>query len=107
MNIRKWFAAALCTVTLLVFNLACASKPNQSATSAADNTPPINHIKHIIYIIRLLTRICKSMRFTRVFEFQAFGGGRRFWRLRSVGVETPGQGAKARGLLAAPVVPPA
>ena len=60
MNIRKWFAAALCTVTLLVFNLACASKPNQSATSAADNTPPLNHIKHIIYIIQENRTYCKK-----------------------------------------------
>ena len=52
MNIRKWFAVSLCTVVPLVFSLACASKPNRSATSAADNTPPINHIKHIVYIIQ-------------------------------------------------------
>ena len=52
MNIRKWFAVSLCTVVPLVFSLACGSKPNQSATSAADNAPPINHIKHIIYIIQ-------------------------------------------------------
>ena|ERR1035437_7073215 len=50
-------------------------------------------------------RICKSARFTRVFEFRAFEGDRLFWLLRSVGGERPGGGAKANGLLWAAVVP--
>src|ERR1035437_5394497 len=50
-------------------------------------------------------RICKSARFTRVFEFRAFEGDRLFWLLRSVGGERPGGARKLMGCCGSPLFP--